>query len=226
MLQTGGIDADVTVLDTVRLYAGFYRRPRPIDATIAMVGLDEHRNVRVRALSGGLRRRLDLCLALIGDPEIIFLDEPTTGFDPNARRAAWTMVSNLRDLGKTVLLTSHYMDEVEHLADRVAVMRHGALVAEATPHQLGGRDSAEALISFRVPYPEWRYEIPSGPWTVPKGTADLVELRTGQPTQAMLILAGWAIEHGVELDGLTVTRPTLEEAYLSITTPPEQAGSR
>ncbi|HZV25910.1 MAG TPA: ABC transporter ATP-binding protein [Acidothermaceae bacterium] len=222
MLQAGGIDADMTVLDTVRLYAGFYRRPRPIDATIAMVGLDEHRKARIRTLSGGLQRRLDLCLALIGDPEIIFLDEPTTGFDPTARRAAWDMVANLRDLGKTVLLTSHYMDEVEHLADRVAVMRHGVIVAEATPHQLGGRDTAEALISFRTPY-AGPGEIPAGPWTAVDNPDDIIELRTGQPTHALLLLTGWAIEHGIELESLTVTRPTLEEAYLSITARPEQA---
>jgi ABC-2 type transport system ATP-binding protein len=226
MLQAGGIDADMTVLDTVRLYAGFYRRPRPVEATITMVGLDEHRKARIRALSGGLQRRLDLCLALIGDPEIIFLDEPTTGFDPTARRAAWTMVAGLRDLGKTVLLTSHYMDEVEHLADRVAVMRHGVIVAEATPRQLGGRDTAEALISFRTPYAGWRDEIPAGPWTAPEDADDLVQLRTSQPTQALLLLASWAVEHGIELEGLTVTRPTLEEAYLSITARPEQAGPR
>ena len=138
MLQSGGIDAEVTVTETVHLYASLYRRPRPPDETIALVGLTDHARTRVRGLSGGTQRRLDLCLALIGDPEVIFLDEPTTGFDPTARRSAWDMVDGLRQLGKTVLLTSHYMDEVEHLADRVAVLRHGRIVAEATPPQARG----------------------------------------------------------------------------------------
>ena len=219
MLQSGGIDAELTVAETVRLYASFYRRPRPVTETIALVGLTDHARMRVRALSGGLQRRLDLALALIGDPEIIFLDEPTTGFDPTARRAAWEMVEGLREFGKTVLLTSHYMDEVEHLADRVAVLRNGTIVAESTPRTLGGRDVGEAVISVHVPHAGWDDELPAGPWSQPRRDGDLLVFRTDQPTEALAVLTGWAIERGEELPGLTVTRPSLEEAYLQITGP-------
>jgi len=220
MLQGGGIDADLTVAETMRLYARLYRRPRSVGETIDLVGLTGQRGTRVGALSGGLERRLDLGLALIGDPELLFLDEPTTGFDPTARRSAWEMVQRLRELGMTVLLTSHYMDEVEHLADRVAVMRRGVIVAESTPRGLGGRDVAQALITFRVPYASWRDELVAGPWTEqpgPPGQDDVLTLRTDQPTRALAILTSWATERGEELSGLTVMRPSLEDTYLTIT---------
>jgi ABC-2 type transport system ATP-binding protein len=223
MLQSGGIDGQLTVTETVRLYASFYRRPRPVRDTIALVGLADHAGLRVRALSGGLGRRLDLCLALIGDPEVIFLDEPTTGFDPTARRAAWDMITGLQGLGKTVLLTSHYMDEVEHLADRVAVMRQGRIVAESTPRELGGRDVAETVVRFRVPFIGWQDDFPAGPWRASAHEDALIELTTDQPTQALSILTDWAMERGVELLGLTVTRPSLEDAYLSIADRADQA---
>jgi ABC-2 type transport system ATP-binding protein len=221
MLQGSGVDAELTVSETMRLYASLYPRPRPVTETISLVGLSRHAGVRVRALSGGLKRRLDLGLALIGDPEIIFLDEPTTGFDPTARRAAWDMVTNLRELGKTVLLTSHYMDEVEHLADRIAVMREGRIVTISTPGSLGGRDTADALITFRSPYEGWESDLPGGPWTVRHRSDDVLELHTDQPTKSLAILAGWATGRGEELANLTVARPSLEDAYLNVTRAPE-----
>lgn len=221
MLQDSGTDGELTVLETMRLYASLYRRPRPVTETIALVGLSNHAKARLGMLSGGLERRLDLGLALIGDPEIIFLDEPTTGFDPTARRAAWDMVAGLRELGKTVLLTSHYLDEVEHLADRIAVMRRGRIISVSTPGTLGGRDTAEAVISFRPPFHGWESDLPSGPWTARRGADDALELHTAEPTKSLAILAGWATERGEELAELRVARPSLEDAYLSIARAPE-----
>ena len=217
MLQSGGIDTELTVAETMRLYAGFYRRSRPVDETLAMVGLADEAGKRVGALSGGLERRLDLGLALIGDPDVVFLDEPTTGFDPLARRAAWGMLAGLRGLGKTVLLTSHYMDEVEHLADRVAVIRRGRIVAESTPRKLGGRDVGEVLIRFVAGATAGHAELPPGPWTAARRDGDVVVLATDEPTRALAVLTAWAIDRGEELVGLTVTRPSLEDAYLHLT---------
>jgi ABC-2 type transport system ATP-binding protein len=181
------------------------------------VGLTDKRRARVRTLSGGQLRRLDLALALVGDPELIFLDEPTTGFDPDARRSDWEMIANLRDLGKTVLLTSHYLDEVQQLADRVAVLSHGRLIAESAPDALGGRDTAETMISFRLPHQTRLAELPIGPWRELHHGGDEVSLGTDQPTQALLVLTYWARARGEDLDALTVTRPSLEDAYLQIT---------
>jgi ABC-2 type transport system ATP-binding protein len=229
MLQSGGIDAELTVAETTRLFASLYHRPRDVDETIALVELTEKASARVRTLSGGMLRRLELALALIGNPEVIFLDEPTTGLDPTARHAAWDMIAQLPDLGTTVLLTSHYMDEVDHLADRVAVMRRGSIVAESTPHRLGGRDVATAIIRVQVPYPGWTDELPTGPWSVTQDRGDVL-LSSDDPTEALAVLTAWAIDRGEELAGLTVTRPSLEDAYLRITRqgkPPSQpAGDR
>jgi ABC-2 type transport system ATP-binding protein len=226
MLQSGGIDADLSVAETVRLYASFYRQPRSVPETIALVGLTDDARRRVRTLSGGMQRRLDLCLALIGDPEVIFLDEPTTGFDPTARRAAWDMVAGLGSLGKTVLLTSHYMDEVEHLADRVAIIRRGRLIEVSTPRKLGGRDAAAVLISFRAPYAGWVEELPVGPWHLLPGEADTVTVETAEPTHALAVLTSWAVERGTELAGLAVTRPSLEDTYLRMTRDDETVAPR
>jgi ABC-2 type transport system ATP-binding protein len=217
VLQSGGMDGELTVAEILRLYAGFYTHPRSVGDTASLVGLAEQQGVRIRALSGGQQRRLDLALALIGDPDVLFLDEPTTGFDPEARRQAWDMVASLRTLGKTVLLTSHYMDEVSHLADRVAVISRGRLVAESTPSQLGDRDTTQAVVTLRVPYAGWESDLPNGPWEVPDFDGHELRLRTDRPTEAMWILTRWAVERGEELLGLTVSRPSLEEAYLRIT---------
>ncbi len=217
VLQSGGMDADLTVDEMVRLYASFYAHPRDPIATIERVGLADKRRARANTLSGGQFRRLDLALALVGDPELLFLDEPTTGFDPTARRSAWDMIDGLRDLGKTVLLTSHYLDEVQRLADRVGVLSHGRLVAESSPSALGGRDTAESVISFRLPAEARAGDLPPGPWQDCERRGDHVAIRTGQPTEALLALTSWAVGRGENLRALTVSRPSLEDVYLRIT---------
>jgi ABC-2 type transport system ATP-binding protein len=181
----------------VELFAGYYERPRDVDGVVVLVGLEEKRTARVRGLSGGQKRRLDLAVALAGDPELLFLDEPTTGFDPAARRAAWEMIRSLRELGKTILLTTHYLDEAEQLADRVAVLRGGRVVAIGTPAELTGA----------APATEIRY----------RRNGEEVVLHTEDPTRMLHDLTGAALTQGFELEGLTVRRPTLEEVYLSLT---------
>jgi ABC-2 type transport system ATP-binding protein len=217
VLQSGGIDAELTVAEVVALYASFYARPRDVAKTIEQVGLAGKRRARARTLSGGQVRRLDLALALIGDPDLLFLDEPTTGFDPNARRDAWEMIAGLRHSGTTVLLTSHYLDEVQRLADRVGVMSNGHLVEESTPDALGGRDIAGTVISFRLPAALAGEELPAGPWDEPERRDGEIVMRTDQPTRVLAALTRWAVGRGVELEGLTVVRPSLEDAYLQIT---------
>jgi ABC-2 type transport system ATP-binding protein len=198
VLQSGRPDPYLTVRESLALYAGYYRAPRPIDETIELVGLGAKANHRASALSGGQQRRLDVGLALIGDPELLFLDEPTTGFDPSARRQAWETIAGLRDLGKTVFLTTHYMDEAQRLADRVAVISRGEVVARGTPADLGDRESRPARIRYRE-------------------NGHSVELETTNPVQALNELTGRALAEGRELDGLEVTRPSLEDVYLSLT---------
>jgi ABC-2 type transport system ATP-binding protein len=197
VLQSSAMYETLTPTEMLRLFAGYYRQPRPVGEVIELVGLQEKRDERVRRLSGGQRRRLDLGLALIGDPELIFLDEPTTGFDPAARRRAWETIRGLRGLGKTVLLTTHYLDEAERLADRVAVLAHGQIVASGTPAELTGS----------VPDTEIRYRE--------NGREVVVE--TGEPTRVLNELTGRALAEGRELEGLVVQRPSLEEVYLSLT---------
>jgi len=197
VLQSSAMYETLTPTEMLRLFAGYYREPRPVDEVIELVGLQEKRDDRVRRLSGGQRRRLDLGLALIGDPELIFLDEPTTGFDPAARRRAWETIRGLRGLGKTILLTTHYLDEAEQLADRVAVLAHGRIVASGTPAELTGA----------VPATEIRY----------RENGSEVVLETDQPTRLLNELTGRALAEGRELEGLVVRRPTLEEVYLSLT---------
>jgi ABC-2 type transport system ATP-binding protein len=188
---------NLTVAEHVALFAGYFSKPRAVDEVIALVGLAEKRSTRVKTLSGGQARRLDLALGLVGDPEILFLDEPTTGFDPAARRAAWDMIRSLRELGKTVLLTTHYLDEAEQLSDRVAVLREGRIVALGKPSELtGGRVATE--IRYRR-----------------DGKEVLVE--THEPTKVLHELTGEALGRGVELEGLEVRHPTLEEIYLELT---------
>jgi ABC-2 type transport system ATP-binding protein len=216
VLQSAGIDADLTVAETVRLYAGFYRRAKPVLEVLDLVSLASRVDERVRTLSGGQLRRLDLALALVGDPELLVLDEPTTGLDPFSRREAWDLIAGLRDAGTTVLLTSHYMDEVQYLADRIGVMSHGHVVAEATPATLAGRDLAVATISFQEPAPGWETALPTEHVDVSR-QADLVVLRSDAPTALLARLTAWAAARGEELVGLTVVRPTLEDAYLSLT---------
>jgi ABC-2 type transport system ATP-binding protein len=218
VLQESGAEPGLNVRECVALYAGYYPAPRNIDETIALVGLAEQSGERATSLSGGQRRRLDVALALIGDPELIFLDEPTTGFDPSARRAAWEVVAGLRDLGKTIFLTTHYMEEAERLADRIAVIAAGQIVAEGTPQTLGGRQLEAAQISFRLPASTATRELPpeldERLQTDPDGD---LRLPSTLVTADLHVLTGWALERGIELDDLEVSRPTLEDVYLQLT---------
>jgi ABC-2 type transport system ATP-binding protein len=184
------------VQEVHRAFAGYYEQPRDVDEVIELVGLAEKANARVKTLSGGQKRRLDLGVALVGDPDLVFLDEPTTGFDPAARRAAWEMIRSLRSLGKTVLLTTHYLDEAEQLADRVAVMRDGVIVRVGTPRELTTSD-LEVEIRYRRDGEE-------------------VLVRTHEPTRVLNELTAEALARGEELERLEVRRPTLEEVYLSL----------
>jgi len=217
VLQECSIDKYLTVVEVVRMHSEYYRRPRPVDEVIGLVGLSEKAGSRVKSLSGGQQRRLDLALGLIGDPELLFLDEPTTGFDPSARRQAWEVVKNLCLLGKTVLLTTHYMDEAQMLANRVIVMSAGQVVAQGTPESIGGRADADARIRFLLPPGLALADLPVAARAEANG-AVLVE--TAEPTKALHTLTGWSVERGLELAGLSVTRPSLEDVYLSLTTVP------
>ena len=212
VLQSTGVDVFLTVRETVRQYSGFYPSPRDADEVIDLVGLAEKREVRVNKLSGGQQRRLDVAVALAGDPELLFLDEPTTGFDPTARRTAWEIVKNLTTIGKTVFLTTHFIDEAQYLADRVAVISSGEVVAEGPPSTLAGRDRMHARISFRLPGDA----VPPGLGEVLLGDGSW-EITADEPTRALHGLTGWALERGMPLEGLTVDRPSLEDVYLEIT---------
>ena len=223
VLQSTGIDRYLTVAEVLTMYAGYYPHPRSPEEVIELVGLGAKKDARVTTLSGGQQRRLDVGVALVGAPELLFLDEPTTGFDPSARREAWQVVKSLAELGKTVLLTTHYMDEAQFLADRVAVIAAGRIVALGPPSSIGGRDQANPRVSFRLPpgapLPE---DLPYT--SVPDG---LVEVVTENLTATLYRLTGWAMDHGIELDDLSVVRPTLEDVYLELTggTPgPSEAG--
>jgi ABC-2 type transport system ATP-binding protein len=196
VLQQSDLWPNLTVREVHRAFGGYYDRPRDVDEVIELVGLSEKADARVKTLSGGQKRRLDLGVALVGDPDLVFLDEPTTGFDPAARRAAWEMIRSLRSLGKTVLLTTHYLDEAEQLADRVAVMREGVIVSIGTPRELTASD-LEVEIRYRLDGEE-------------------VLVRTHEPTRVLNELTTNALARGVELDRLEVRRPTLEDVYLAL----------
>ena len=215
VLQETGHNPELTVRETVGQFAGYYRQPRPVDEVIELVGLQETAGQRVRALSGGQRRRLDVGLALVGDPELVFLDEPTTGFDPAARRQAWEVIGGLRELGKTVLLTTHYMEEAQALADRVAIIAAGRIVAEGTPADLAAAQH-HTEIRFTLPADAAPAELPrvSGEVTT---RGRYVQISTDDPTHDLLALTGWVAGLGAALDGLTVTRPSLEDVYLALT---------
>ena len=220
VLQESEPEPGLSVRECLELYAGYYRAPRPIDETIALVGLTDRADALAGQLSGGQRRRLDVALALIGDPDIVFLDEPTTGFDPSARRAAWEVIAGLRQLGKTIFLTTHYMDEAEYLADRIAVLAAGRIVAEGTPKTLGGRDRMTATIRFTLPDRLAARDLPAGLRPLAAvGTAGATQLRTENPLVHVHMLADWALGRGVDLPDLDVRRPTLEDVYLTLTDP-------
>jgi len=213
VLQSTGVDPYLTVRETVALYASYYPSPRDVDEVVDVVGLSEKRDTRVLKLSGGQQRRLDVAIALAGDAELLFLDEPTTGFDPGARRNAWEIVRHLTALGKTVFLTTHYMDEAQYLADRVAVIAKGRIVAEGPPATLGDRHLAKSKIRFRRP----PGDLPSGIASLSAMVNDEIEITVADPTHVLHEMTSWAVDRGVELEGLQVTRPTLEDVYLELT---------
>jgi ABC-2 type transport system ATP-binding protein len=218
VLQESEPEAELTVGECVSLYAGYYPRARAVADTLELVGLTDRRTARCGRLSGGQRRRLDLALALIGDPELVFLDEPTTGFDPAARQAAWDVIAGLRDLGKTIFLTTHYMEEAERLADRIAVIHAGRIVAEGTPATLGGRDSEASIISFTLPSGVPAADLPPAVAASVSGVpGGKIEARAASPLPLLGTLAAWAQARDVDLPDLQVSRPTLEDVYLQLT---------
>jgi ABC-2 type transport system ATP-binding protein len=220
VLQTSRVEQDLTVRECLELYAGYYPSPRPVHEVIKLVGLKSKAEARGKQLSGGQQRRMDVALALIGDPDVVFLDEPTTGFDPSARRAAWEMIDGLRELGKTIFLTTHYMDEAEALADRIAVLSAGLIVAEGTPSTLGGRDQAPYEISFTLPEGVATDQLPvPGASVRYVGESGRVVIEAGEVMATMQSLSGWAIEGKHQISDLQVRRPALEDIYLALTEP-------
>jgi ABC-2 type transport system ATP-binding protein len=218
VLQESEPEAELTVEECLSLYAGYYPAPRSVAGTLDLVGLADRRAVRCGRMSGGQRRRLDVALALIGDPELVFLDEPTTGFDPAARKSAWDVIAGLRDLGKTIFLTTHYMEEAEYLADRIAVLAAGRIVAEGTAATIGGRDSEASIVSFSLPPDVSEADLPSLVTASLTRTANgQVEAGTRSPLRLVGALAGWAEARRIDLPDLEVHHPTLEDVYLQLT---------
>lgn len=215
VLQDAGFEDNFTPRELLRLHAGYYPHPRAVDEVIGLTGLDEKANARVRTLSGGQRRRLDLALGIVGGPELLFLDEPTTGFDPSARRHAWELVDSLRDLGSTILLTTHYLDEAEHLADRVVIIDHGRVIASGTPAELSAAAGTGTVISFRLPAGVEAADLPTVGTTRRVG-GNIVELGTASTTADIAVLSEWALARGFELEDLTLARPSLEDIYLDL----------
>lgn len=212
VLQETAIEKELTVAEALGFYGRIYPRQRPTGELIELVGLEEKADARIKTLSGGQKRRLELALGIVGDPDLVFLDEPTTGFDPSARRQAWTVVENLASLGKTILLTTHYMDEAQHLADSVAVIARGEIVAEGSPDTLGGRAEAATTIRFGLP-----------PDIDPSGVVERIvrveegyAVDTTDATQTLHALTSWAIGAGVTLENISVSQPSLEDVYLTL----------
>ena len=217
VLQSSDVPGLLTVREALELFAGYYPAPRPVDETLALVGLTAQAGRRGARLSGGQQRRLDVALALIGDPELLFLDEPTTGFDPAARREAWDVIASLRDLGKTVLLTTHYMDEAQRLADHVAIIDGGRIVAEGTPASWRPRP-ARTAIALRAAGRRRAGRAARGSGRARPPASGRLELRSERAVQDLAVLCGWAVERGLDLPGLEVARPSLEDVYLELTT--------
>ena len=214
VLQTTGVEPYLTVEEVIELFRGYYPAPRPLGEIIELVGLQEKRASLVRKLSSGQQRRLDVAIGLAGDPELLFLDEPTTGFDPAARRHAWEMIRNLHDVGKTVFLTTHYMDEAQQLSDRVAIIARGEIVALGAPADLIGRESS-TTIAFRQP--DGAFELPEHLRAAASFANGRVVIETAEPTRLLHELTGWATERSLELEGLSVSPVSLEDVYLKLT---------
>jgi ABC-2 type transport system ATP-binding protein len=213
VLQEIGVEPYLTVRETIARAAGYYQAPRRVADVIGLTGLAGLERRKARKLSGGQKRRLDLALGLIGGPRLLYLDEPTTGFDPAARRDAWEVVRGLRQGGTTILLTTHDMEEANALADRVIVLSGGVVVAEGAPSELGGRGTGRARITFRLPE---GFSTGALPVSATAANGEIV-VETGSPTQDLHLLTGWAVRHGLELGGLTVNPPSLEDIYLRLT---------
>jgi ABC-2 type transport system ATP-binding protein len=213
VLQEGSVERELSVREALEVYGAMYPRRLETEDLIAMVGLGEKVDVRIKTLSGGQQRRLELALGLVGDPDLLFLDEPTTGFDPSARRTAWAVLEELRRLGKTILLTTHYLDEAQHLADRIVIIDHGKIIAEGTPETLGGRDDG-AVIRFALPPGQSLEDLPL---SEARMRGSLVEVEAASPTRALHELTSWALARGLELAQLEVDRPSLEDVYLELT---------
>jgi ABC-2 type transport system ATP-binding protein len=232
VLQEQAGEAELTVLECMRLYAGLYESPRGIGETLELVGLEEAGAKMANTLSGGQARRLDVALALVGDPDLIFLDEPTTGFDPAARRNAWQMLAGLRDLGKTIFLTTHYMEEAEQLADRIAVIAGGEIVDVGTPRTIGRRDLAASEISFELPVPLGHGDLPGELAALVVGeTSHRLTLHSADPLADVGRLGAWAAGRELTIADLEVRRPSLEDVYLNLTatdaeTKPKEATNR
>ncbi|MBC7292134.1 MAG: ABC transporter ATP-binding protein [Actinotalea sp.] len=228
VLQEAGFEEMFSPRELLRLHAGWYPSPRPVQEVLALVGLEEKADAKVRSLSGGQRRRLDLALGIVGGPEMLFLDEPTTGFDPSARRRAWDVVDGLRSLGATIVLTTHYLGEAEHLADRLVVVDHGRVVAQGTAEELAATAGLATVVSFRLPAGTAVADLPRVGEDV-RVAGSVVDVRTRSATADVAALAGWAVQRGLELDGLSLTRPSLEDVYLDLVgeagTPAEVAGA-
>ena len=214
VLQEGSVERELTVREALELYGSMYPRRLHSGELIDLVGLEAKADARIKTLSGGQQRRLELALGLVGDPDLLFLDEPTTGFDPSARRQAWAILENLTSLGKTILLTTHYMDEAQHLADRIAIIDRGRIVAEGTPDTLGGRREGMVTIRFDAPAGFGTGEIPVPGLEARDGT---FQLDTDSPTRVLYELTGWAVQRRIELGHLEMRRPSLEDVYLELT---------
>ena len=211
VLQSTSVERFLSVEETIELFCGYYPHPLPVDEVLRATGLVEQRTARVRRLSGGQQRRLDVAIGLAGNPDLLFLDEPTTGFDPSARRGAWEMIRGLKALGKTVLLTTHYMDEATQLADRAAILVRGEIVAEGTPAELVASDATS--VRFRLPPGTTMPEVPGAESSMEAGLC-IVQTRT--PTQTLHGLTAWAVEQGIELEELSVSKPSLEDVFVAL----------
>ena len=224
VLQDSQLEPTLTVRETVAMFSDFYPKPRPVDDTIELVGLKEKRDARIGTLSGGQRRRADVAVAIVGDPELIFLDEPTTGFDPGARREAWNMIEGLQSLGKTIFLTTHYMDEAQHLADRVAILAAGRIVARGRPEELGGATEQAAVIRFRLPDGVTVEHLRSAAQAPVEIAGSEASIQSEDPQAVLYRLLSWAEREGCKLEALEVSRPSLEDVFLQLTgdAPPAQ----
>jgi ABC-2 type transport system ATP-binding protein len=217
VLQECELNPLLTVSETMDLYSSFFPKPRPIDETLRLVGLEDRAKVRVGALSGGQQRRLDVGVGIIGNPELLFLDEPTTGFDPTARRDAWNMIEGLKELGTTIVLTTHYMEEAQHLADRVVILREGRIVAEGPPATLGEKLGQDTIIRFRLTDGVTPEQVAAVIGRAPELSGNQATLTSREPQRDLHGLLEWAADTGVQLADLEVRRPSLEDVFLTVT---------